>query len=96
MKGSYCLGVYMSNGYMEHTCFFRDYCQYYPSSTRWLTDHWDEIDEFVRIKPPVMPPPVNLKSKDGGDMICHCPFFLPRGWMARQDNDEKMRLFLDG
>lgn len=96
MKEHYCLGVYWSEGYREQTCFFRDECQYYPYNTRWLTEHWNEIDNYVRIHPPMMPPPPNLKSKDGGKDKCHCPYFYPRGGIARQDNEEKMRLFTDG
>lgn len=52
MKEHYCLGIYMDDGYMEHTCFFRD--------------------------------------------RCHCPYFYEREGIARQNNEDKMKIFLDG
>lgn len=96
MKEHYCWGIYMDDGYMEHTCFFRDRCLYYPKNVRWLADNWSHIDDFVRIHPPQMPPPPNLKKPYDGEDRCHCPYFYEREGIARQNNEDKMKIFLDG
>lgn len=44
----YCLGLYLSNDFCEHTCKKRDNCRYYdPDIYAHYKHMWDEMDFLV-------------------------------------------------
>ena len=44
----YCLGVYLSSDFCEHTCKKRDNCRYYDVDIyRKFKDIWDQFDFLI-------------------------------------------------